>query len=176
VQAYAEQVIQELRDRFQTNTAKAPPHITLQAPFDWPAARLDELNQCLCDFADSRFPIPVLISGFAAFAPRVLFMNVRKTADLLKTQAELAETLEKTLQIVDFKSKHRSFSPHITVASRHLTPSLFKTVWAELQSRSIEFEFIGDRLSLIVHNGQAWEIQTEFPLQITPERQKTQSY
>lgn len=163
VQVYAEQLIQELRDRFQTNTAKAPPHITLQAPFDLPADRLDELKHCLRHFAASHPPIPVLASGFAAFAPRVLFINVQKTANLLKTQAELAEALEKTLQIVDSKSKHRAFSPHITVASRQITPALFQKIWSELQSRSVEFEFTCDRLTLLAHNGQVWEIQAEFP-------------
>ena len=72
--------------------------------------------------------------------------------------------LEKTLGIVDLKAKQRPFSPHLTVASRNLTRQTFKQAWSELQSRQVEFKFVGDRLTLLLHNGQCWQIHSEFPL------------
>lgn len=162
---YATQVIQELSDRFRTSTAKAPPHITLQAPFMWQVAEAAALETSLREFAALQAPVPVALSGFGAFAPRVLFMNVLKTPELLKLQANLLAHLETQLGIVDPVAKRRPFSPHLTVASRNVTRPIFKQAWADLQTRSIEFSFVGDRLTLLIHDGQRWHIHSEHPCQ-----------
>jgi 2'-5' RNA ligase len=165
IQAYATEVIQELGDRFQMRTSKAPPHITLQAPFQWSLEQVPALEQCLAEFAERRqSSVPIRLSGFGAFAPRVLYIHVEKTSELLTLQKKLGEVLEATLDIVDPQSKRRSFTPHLTVASRNVMRSTFKQAWADLQSRSVEFEFVGDRLTLLIHNGQRWLIHAEFPL------------
>ncbi|HEY9647026.1 MAG TPA: 2'-5' RNA ligase family protein [Chroococcidiopsis sp.] len=181
---YANGVIRELGDRFQTRTAKAPPHVTLQPPFVWPMAQVADLERCLGAFAGSQAAVPVCLSGFGAFAPRVLYINVLKTPALMALQAELSAELEQTLGIVDAKGKQRGFSPHMTVASRNLTPQVFKQAWPLLQARSpdpslnpspdpspnpslehsLEEQFMGDRLTLLIHDGQQWQIQSEFRL------------
>jgi 2'-5' RNA ligase len=166
VQAYANEVIQELSDRYQTYTSKAPPHVTLQAPFQWPLEQLPMLSQCLQSVAEQQPSVSVSLSGFGAFAPRVLYINVLKTADLLSLQANLATALETALEIVDPKSKQRPFSPHLTVASRNVTSQTFKRAWAELQSRAVTFDFVCDRLTLLIHNGSQWQIHTEFPFPV----------
>lgn len=165
IQEYAEGVIQELSDRYHTRTAKAPPHVTLQPPFEWQLGEIDRLNQCLAEFVHNSNAVPVNLSGFGAFAPRVLYINVVKTPGLLTLQAALMAQLESTLKIVDPKSKHRAFAPHLTVASRNITSQTFKVAWETLRSRSVEFEFVGDRLVLLQHDGQRWQIRSEFPLQ-----------
>lgn len=184
---YANGVIQELGDRFQTRTAKAPPHVTLQPPFVWPMAQLADLERCLGAFAVNHTAVPVCLSGFGAFAPRVLYINVLKTAALMTLQAELAAELEQTLGIVDAKGKQRGFSPHMTVASRNLTPQVFKQAWSLLQARSpdpslnpssdpsldqspdqlLTQQFVGDRLTLLIHDGQQWQIQSEFRFRVS---------
>jgi hypothetical protein len=52
----------------------------------------------------------------------------------------------------------------MTVAFRDLSPPNFKLGWAEVQSRSIHYTFAVTHLTLLKHNGQRWEIHTEFPL------------
>lgn len=163
---YANGVIQELGDRYHTSTAKAPPHITLQAPFLWPLADVTQINQALAKFAAQQSTVPVTLSGFGAFAPRVLFINVVKTSELMILQKALAEEIECTLGIVDPKAKTRSFSPHMTVASRKMTPRIFKQAWAELQPRTVEFAFICDRLTLLIHDNRQWHIHAEFDFQM----------
>jgi 2'-5' RNA ligase len=166
IQNYATQVIQELTDRYQTRTSKAPPHITLQPPFLWPVDAIPNLHTGLQSAAHGHSPVPVVLSGFGAFAPRVLFINVLKTPELLQLQATLMRELETHLGIVDPVSKRRPFAPHLTVASRNLTRQSFKQAWAELSTRSVEFTFVGDRLTLFIHDGQRWHVQAEFPLVI----------
>lgn len=163
IQDYADRVIQELTDRYRTRTAKAPPHVTLQPPFLWELDRVSELEDRLQQFAAARSPVPVTIAGFGAFAPRVLYLNVLKTPELLALQADLLRDLEQ-IGIRDPKNKQRGFSPHLTVASRNITKPVFQAVWQELQPRSVQFEFVGDRLILLIHNGQRWQVRSAFGL------------
>jgi 2'-5' RNA ligase len=164
IQDFANAVIQELGDRYQTRAAKAPPHVTLQPPFLWQLEASADLETCLQEFAAQQAIVPITLSGFGAFAPRVLYINVLKTAELLALQAQLMAQLEASLGIVDPVSKRRPFSPHMTVASRNITRSTFKQAWAELQPRQAEFEFVGDRLTLLLHDGHRWQVQSEFAL------------
>jgi 2'-5' RNA ligase len=163
IQDYATQVIQELTDRYRTRTSKAPPHITLQPPFLWPIEAISNLHTELESVASTQAPIPIKLSGFGVFAPRVLFINVVKTPELLQLQAQLMTHLETHLGIVDPVSKRRPFAPHLTIASRNMTRQSFQAAWAELSPRSVEFTFISDRLTLFLHNGQRWHVQAEFP-------------
>ncbi|MBE9181842.1 2'-5' RNA ligase family protein [Oculatella sp. LEGE 06141] len=164
IQEYADGVIQELSDRYHTRTAKAPPHVTLQPPFRWSLEAIATLEDCLYRFATEQMAVPITLAGFGAFAPRVLYINVLKTTELLTLQASLMLRLEQTLAIVDPVAKRRPFAPHMTVASRNLTRSIFKQAWTELQQRRIEFQFVGDRLTLLIHDGHRWHIRSEFPL------------
>lgn len=164
IQNYAQQVIRELSDQYHTATAKAPPHVTLQPPFLWQVPSVSALEICLQTFAITQLPVPVSLSSFGAFAPRVLYINVLKTPELLALQAALMAKLEAQLGIVDPASKRRPFSPHLTVASRNVTRPVFKQAWAELQSRSVELEFVADRLTLLIHDGQRWQMHREFNL------------
>jgi len=161
---YADGVIQELGDRYQTRTAKAPPHITLQPPFEWSLERSPELTERLEAFARGRSPVPITLNGFGAFRPRVLFIDVLRSPELMTLQAELMQHLEDTLDIVDVKNKHRGFSPHMTVASRNMSPAVFRNAWEDLQPRTPKFEFLCDRLTLLIHQGKCWEVQNHVSL------------
>jgi 2'-5' RNA ligase len=163
IQVYASDVIQELGQRYRTYTSKAPPHITLQPPFLW--SEVTGLENHLARFASHQSAVPIYLSGFGSFAPRVLYINVLRTTELLAMQAALSSYLETELGIVDLASKRRSFAPHVTVASRNLTRQTFRQAWAELQSRAVEWQFVADRLTLLIHDGHRWQIQAEFPFE-----------
>lgn len=159
VDEYANAVIRELSDRYWTRTAKAPPHITLQPPFEWPLERLPELTASLNVFVQGRSSVPITLDGFGAFRPSVLFINVLKSPELMTLQAELMQHLEDRLGIVDAKNKRRGFSPHMTVASRNMSPAIFRNAWAELQPRTLTFNFLCDRLTLLIHQGECWDVR-----------------
>lgn len=159
---YANQVIRELGDRYRTRTAKAPPHITLKPPFLWEIDAVTALEQVISAVAKSHPPVPVKLSGFSAFRPRVLYINVGKTEGLLSLQTHLRQELERQLNITDPKAKSRAFSPHVTVASRNMTPPIFKRAWADLEPREVTFEFVSDRLTLLIHDGHQWQVRSEF--------------
>lgn len=163
VEQYANGVIRELSDRYATSTAKVSPHVTLQPPFEWLMGHLGPLEACLTTFAKGQASTLVRLSGFGAFKPRVLFINVVKTPELLALQSNLQQQLHTALDLVH-PHADRPFVPHLTVASRHLTPLSFQQAWAELQARPVEFEFNVDRLTLLVHTGQRWQVHSTFAL------------
>lgn len=165
VQDYAHSVIRELGDRYQTRTAHAPPHITLQPPFEWSLDAVTTLTDRLRLFASQRRAVPLTLEGFNAFAPRVLYVNVLQTAELMTLQRELMAELETMPGIVDGSSQRRPFSPHLTVASRNVTPTVFRQAWTELRDRPIRFEFVCDRLTLLIHDGRQWQVHSDFTLQ-----------
>lgn len=141
---------------------KSPPHITLQAPFKWQLEKLPVLEEKLQQFAQIRDPLLVNLSGFGAFKPRVIYIKVLKTPQLLAVQKDLITYLEESLNIVDQVSKTRPFAPHLTVAFRNLTRQNFRQAWPEFEQQQLYFEFIVPRLTLLIHNGKRWQVSKEF--------------
>ncbi len=153
-------------DRYNSRAAlRSPPHITLQPPFEWLPENLATLTQSLEEFAGQQSPVPVILSGFSAFAPRVIFVDVQKTPELLRIHSELLAHMETHLNIVDAVAKTRPFAPHVTVGFRDLTKTNFRAAWAEFQHQSLNFEFVVGNLTLLLHTGRQWEIYQEFPLE-----------
>lgn len=160
--------VTEIKQYFAENygsrhALKSPPHVTLQPPFKWSTEKVDFLEECLTEFSRTYYPIPIILSGFGAFPPRVIYVNVIKTPELLGIQKALMSHLEITLNLVDEVSKRRPFSPHMTVAFKDLTRKNFRTAWPEFEQKSLEYKFTVPRLTLLVHNGQRWNIKAEFP-------------
>lgn len=164
IQAYANKVIQDLTQRYRTRTSQSPPHITLQPPFLLHQERLADLSTSLQNFADEQPAVPVFLSNFAAFAPRVLYLNVVKTPELLALQAALSKHLMIDSMVDASQQERRPYVPHLTVASRQMTRQIFQQAWLELQAQTVDFQFIADRLTLLIYIHQKWQIQAEFHL------------
>lgn len=155
---------QHFADNYNSRAAlRSPPHITLQAPFQWELEAVSALEECLKEFVGDRSSVPVTLSGFAAFPPRVIYVNVLKTPDLLKLQADLMAYVETSLEIIDPVAKKRPFAPHMTVAFKDLTRQNFRAAWPEFQQQPLEFDFTATHLTLLIHDGQRWQINSEFP-------------
>lgn len=165
MQAYATEVKEHFRDRHHSQAAlRSPPHITLQPPFEWPQSQEPDLVNTLADFCPSPGPIPIHLRGFGAFPPRVIYLAVEPTPDLMTLQAELGQFLAEKLEIVDPKAQRRPFHPHLTVAFRDLKPAAFRRAWPEFEQKSVQFTFMVPGITLLQHTGKRWEVHTTFPL------------
>lgn len=142
---------------------KSPPHITLQPPFYWETDRLEELKTVLAKYTKQQAFIPIVLDGFAVFKPRVVYINVRKTPELLAAQKELMQQLEFYLNIVH-RASTRPFAPHMTVGFKDLTKANFYRAWEEFKDKSFHAIFTTAKLSLLQFNGNRWQIDTEFYL------------
>ena len=125
---------------------------------------VDTLKQSLSEFAIAQTPIPISLSGFSAFVPRVIYINVLRTTALLDLQQALLTHMEAGLGIAEPKAKQRPFAPHMTVAFRDLTKQNFRAAWPEFQHRSLEFEFVASHLTLLLHDGHRWDSYEDFSL------------
>jgi len=163
IQDYANQIKQYFADRYASSGAlNSPPHITLQPPFEWANANLPMLEASLQEFANGQQPVAITLRGFSAFVPRVIYINVVISQEILTLQADLMAYTESNLRIVDRVSKTRPFAPHMTVAFRDLTKQNFKAAWPEFEKRQLHFDFTADKLTLLLHDGKRWNIKSEF--------------
>jgi 2'-5' RNA ligase len=163
IQDYANQIKQCFALNYASRHAqKSPPHITLQPPFKWSDQNLLVLEACLQEFASTQNPIPITLSGYGAFIPRVIYINVIRSPELLAMQANLMTHLANQLGIVDQVSQTRPFAPHMTVAFRDLTRQNFKAAWPEFEKRELYFEFTANNLMLLRHDGKRWNLKAEF--------------
>jgi 2'-5' RNA ligase len=163
IQDYADQIKEYFAQNYHSIGAqKSPPHITLQLPFEWEIEALPILEQALTSFAATQIAVPITLNGFGAFPPRVIYINVLKTPQLLALQQDLMTYCEASLGIVNPVSPTRSFVPHMTVAVRDLTKQNFDAAWAEFQTRQVNYEFTAPQLTLLMHDGQRWNVSAEF--------------
>jgi len=155
---------QEICDRYHSRAAlRSPPHITLQPPFRWPQSQRHQLLEHLGAIAQEHAPVPVQLSGFGAFPPRVIFIHVVETPQLMASQPAISQALAERLDIVDVRSQRRRFTPHLTVGFRDLRPKAFRQAWPEFQHRSFQAEFVVPHLTLLRHDGQRWQIDDNCP-------------
>ncbi|MBE9137835.1 2'-5' RNA ligase family protein [Nodosilinea sp. LEGE 07088] len=165
---------QDIGRRFGSKAAlKSPPHITIQSPFQWPIEWVDELEHHLANFAQAQSTVPIRLAGFSAFAPRVLYINVVKTDELMAIQPALLANLEATCGLCDRVAKSRPFIPHVTVGFRDLSTAAFHRAWAEFKDRPFAADFVVQSLTLLRHNDQNWQISAHFPLRTRTSRDKT---
>lgn len=146
-----------------SHAQKSPPHITLQPPFKWEKDQLSQLKTTLQQFSHRQPAIPVTLSGFGAFPPRVIYIHVERTPELLAVQKALMDNLERELDLVDATAKSRPFVPHMTVAFKDLTKSNFRKAWPIYQDKPFNYQLTIRELTLLRHNGKYWEVEKGFP-------------
>ena len=108
--------------------------------------------------------MPVTLCGFGAFPPRVIYVDVVREGSLMTIQPALMDYLAETLGIVDKNSRSRRFAPHMTVAfPATLNRPPFAGPGPEFKERAFFGEFLAKNLTLLKHDGQKWQVFSEFP-------------
>ncbi|MFE4107534.1 2'-5' RNA ligase family protein [Almyronema epifaneia] len=165
---YANEVKQYFSDRYDSRAAqKSPPHVTLQPPFDWQLSEISHLQSVLTQFARQQSSFNVELTGFGAFPPRVIYINVQRTPALMALQANLSDYLEQRLALVNERLKSRPFNPHLTIAFRDLKPTAFQQAWSEFEHKSVSFAFEAQQVTLLIHDNQGWKVHSQFQLSQT---------
>ena len=128
---------------------------------------MGKLIQELNDFSAFQLPFSMTLNGFAAFKPRVIYIDVVKTRELISIQKSLMSRLESSLNIVHPVSKKRPFTPHLTVGFRDLSKKNFYQAWEEFKEKELYYNFRINELTLLIHNGRIWEIHSEYKFNLT---------
>jgi 2'-5' RNA ligase len=107
-------------------------------------------------------PFQLTTANFSAFKPRTIFVAVEQSNELdaLKKSSDafFRQSAYKT------KVENRPFHPHITIATRDLHKKDFAEAWPHFQEREFRETFAADGLSLLKHNGRAWDVVFTAPL------------
>ena len=153
-----------MRDHFKCKVAlKSPAHITLIAPFDMPDNLQAEMQELLLPFAARQQGFPIQLKNFAAFKPRVIYVDALPGERLNELRTAL-ETILLQSNRFPIKKEERPFHPHVTIANRDLRKKDFPLAWQHFQLINYEASFMANAIALLRHNGQVWEIAHSFPL------------
>jgi len=141
---------------------RSPAHITLIPPFYMQSALEKTLAIALDEFARQQSTFPVYLKNFAAFAPRVIYIQVEPGIPLLQLKKNAEVFLLRTNCFV-IKNEKRPFHPHITIASHDLKKEDFTTAWQYFHDRRYEAVFEASTISLLAHTGDQWNIVADYP-------------
>lgn len=154
---------QEISEEYNTRHAlKSPPHITLQRPFKRAESFEKEMNTALKAFAASQTSFKVLLQGYGAFPPKVLYIKIDDHRPFEAIHKDLNSVLKHQLNFTD-KELNPKIHPHLTLAHRDLDEKHFNRAWKKFKTLKFEATFTAKCLFLLKHNGKNWDIFQEFP-------------
>ena len=136
---------------------RSPAHITLVPPF-WMTSDLEnKLEESLSQFSKRQAVIEVNLKNFAAFKPRVIYVDVLSTSSLQTLHDQLHEYL--TVQnLFPIKREERPFHPHVTIATRDLHKKAFSEAWEIFKKKNYAASCMMRGVSLLKHNQKNWDI------------------
>ncbi len=156
---------QHFSDRYKSKAAlRSPPHITLHMSFEWNEEKEARLVESLQKYSLTCSAVQIRFRNFGCFPPRVIFIEIEKSAQLDGMQNNLQRFCKQELNLFNANYKELPFHPHVTVAFRDLKKADFTKAWEEFASKKFEGEFTLQELSLLKHNGKSWDVLHQFPV------------
>jgi 2'-5' RNA ligase len=157
---------QYFKETYNSKAAlNSPPHITLHMPFRFRSDKETELIEKLKEFIKRHDPLKICLDNFSSFPPRVIFLNVATSQQLIVFQKELQRFCKKELNLFNANYKEDPFHAHLTLAFRDLKKAEYARAWEEFSKKEYKAEFIADKVALLKHNGREWKVLKEFTLE-----------
>lgn len=146
------------KERYQCIVAlKSPAHITLIPPF-WMKEELEsELIRSIDEFSLSKKPFRIDLKNFAAFKPRVIYVEVVNNGTLNDLHASLTGFIL-TREKFPVEKEDHPFHPHVTLAARDLYKKAFSEAWEIFSVKKYEAAWFVKGISLLRHNKKNWDV------------------
>src|SRR4030095_15455767 len=146
------------KDNFECTVAlKSPAHITLIPPF-WMQEDLEnDLVNSIKDFSITKNKFEISLKDFAAFKPKVIFVDVVKSEILTGLYQSITDYIF-TVNKFTIKRDDRPFHPHITLATRDLHKKAFQEAWEIFSKKKYEATWTVNGISLLRHNKKNWDV------------------
>ena len=153
----------EVVEKYSSKEAyNKPPHFTLQVPFKTPEKFEEVLIPKLTGFAKTQSPFTVQLSGFNHFRDDVIFIDIENPTEMKSLHKDLIQFLQEELGFTDEIIRHKSLTPHMTVAYRDLSADNFQKAWTEFSNRSFNYSFKVNSIFLMKHDYKEWQSFKEF--------------
>ena len=149
---------QFMKEQFNCAAAlRSPAHITLIPPFWMDEALEKELQNAISNFSQHQTPFEINLKNFAAFKPRVVYVDVLPGQSLQVLHSQLEKFLI-ACNLFPVKPGDRPFHPHLTIATRDLHKKDFRRAWEIFNEKKYEVSWLGDSISLLRHNQKNWDV------------------
>ena len=140
-----------------TVALKSPAHITLIPPF-WMNEELEsDLIRSIQEFSRTKSKFDLALKDFAAFKPKVIFVDVVKNG-LLNSLYQSFSDFIITENRFPIRKDDRPFHPHVTLAARDLYKKAFYEAWEVLSKEKYAASWIVNGISLLRHNKKNWDV------------------
>lgn len=140
-----------------TVALKSPAHITLIPPF-WMKEELEsDLIRAIQEFSKTKSKFEIALKDFAAFKPKVIFVDVVKN-ELLNSLYQSFSDFNITENRFPIKKDDRPFHPHVTLAARDLYKKAFYEAWEVFSKKKYDASWIVNGISLLRHNKKNWDV------------------
>ncbi|HEV8272391.1 MAG TPA: 2'-5' RNA ligase family protein [Chitinophagaceae bacterium] len=146
------------KDHFECTVAlKSPAHITLIPPF-WMKDDLEnELVSSIRNFSITKTKFKITLKNFAAYKPKVIFVDVAKSEVLNSFYQSFANYIFSENKF-PIKKDDRPFHPHITLATKDLYKKAFQEAWEVFSKKKYEATWSANGISLLRHNKKNWDV------------------
>ena len=148
---------QYMLDHFNCRVAlRSPAHITLIPPFHLQKEQEGTLMSALDHCKKNMVAFDIMLKDFAAFKPRVIYVDVVPDRRLTEVKRSVEELLYESG--FPIKKETRPFHPHVTLANRDLKREDFPKAWEYFSNLKYEATFSADNISLLRSGQGGWEI------------------
>ena len=146
------------KEKYQCLVAlKSPAHITLIPPF-WMKEELEhDLIRTIIEFSIAKKPFRIDLKNFAAFKPRVIYVDVVNNETLHNLHASFTDYVLRQGKYPVTK-EDRPFHPHVTLAARDLYKKAFYEAWEIFSVKKYEAAWVINGISLLRHNKKNWDV------------------
>ena len=176
VQEQVNTLKQELGETYDCKPVwNSPPHVTLLPPFERSPDHVSRLHHWLESVVATMPKFELQFDGLGAFPPRVLFVDVVRSPELMKLQTELDIAFDE--YEAPYESSHRpdsrrrhgdAFNPHMTLArcrpKRRKGKNPFHAIWPEICDRPFHASSPIETVILLEYLKGQWEICRDYPL------------
>jgi 2'-5' RNA ligase len=158
----------DFAERFKSSKAlRVIPHITLKAPFKFPAEKHTEVLRWFTSTNITVNSFQQELKDFGSFANKrnpVIFIEPLMNESLKTLQKNILSHFIKEFGKEQVAQNEYKFNPHMTVAYRDLLYHQYKMAWEEYQSTKFEATFEVNSFHLLQHDGKKWNSIKEFVL------------
>ena len=146
------------KDHFECTVAlKSPAHITLIPPFWMKEESENDLVNAIKDFSITKNKFEITLKEFAAFKPKVIFVDIVKNETLIDLYRSFTDFIYSENKF-PIKKDDRAFHPHITLATRDLYKKAFQEAWEIFSKKKYEALWMVCGISLLRHNKKNWDV------------------
>ncbi len=136
---------------------RSPAHITLVPPFWFGEEREHALLTALYAFKSGKKELQIELNGFAHFGKKVLFIQVNSGPELNEMKNLVNDHFIQSFP-GKIKKDGRPFHPHVTIATRDMSPGHFFKAWGYFFNKKFAETFSVHVITLLKLSPGKWNV------------------